>query len=143
MSSALAKINREVKRQKKLHPSMSHKAAQKKAGAAYRAGKLGKVRKGAVKKRVGKPSKKKSVGKRPSRRVGAARRASNGQDRYDSKRVNITVGSVASQESRLKHTLAERIGYYEMMAVTAKTAKTKNRLRAKINVLKHKLRKLE
>ena len=142
MSSALAKINREVKRQKKLHPSMSHKAAQKKAGAAYRAGKLGR----AVKKKVGKVHKKKSVGKpkkRAIRRVGARPARSNGQDRFDSKRVNITVGSISRETSKLKAQIAERIGWLEAMKMSATTVKSFKAYQKKIAELKAQYRKLE
>lgn len=43
MSNALAKINARIKQLKKASPGISHRTAQKKASAEYKAGKLGKV----------------------------------------------------------------------------------------------------
>lgn len=58
-NAALAKIQKRTKALKREHPNMKHATAQKQAGAEYRAGKLGAVRKvSGVKKRPAASQKK-------------------------------------------------------------------------------------
>ena len=138
---AIVKIGKRAKAIHKAHPKGTYQAALKKASAEYRAGKLGgvKKKKPAAKKKSA-PKKRVSKSLRKRSRLGAA---SNGSDRFDSKRVNITVGSISSQEARLKKTLAEKIGWYEAALLSAKTAKGKRNMEKKIRALKVKYRRLD
>lgn len=144
MSSAIEKIGKRTKQIRKGHPGMSFRSAQQKASAEYRAGKLGAVRKkSAPKKKAAKKkaAKKKSLKRSRSRsHVGAV---NNGADRLDNKRVNITVGSISSQQARLKKTIAEKIGWYEAALMSAKTVKAEKNLKKKIAALKLQYRKLD
>ena len=139
-TSAIEKIGRRTKAIRKLHPKLSFRAAQKKASAEYRAGKLGGVKK--KRRPVAKKKRARKVSSKPLRKRSRLGAASNGSDRFDSKRVNITVGSLSSQESRLKKTIAEKIGWYEAALMGAKTAKSKRAMEKKIRELKARYRRL-
>jgi hypothetical protein len=139
-NTALAKINREVKRQKKLHPSMSHKAAQKKAGSMYKAGKLGRVKKKKAPKKA--KSKKKVIHRSRSRsRLGSTNKSH--RDGIDRKKVDITIGSVEAHRSMLRRLISKRVGELEAKKMAAKTVKAKRPLIQKINKLKATYRKLD
>ena len=140
MASAIEKIGKRTKQLRKLHPSLSFRAAQKKASAYYRAGKLGRVKKKAAPKK--KHTKKRKAISRPLRRRSHLGAANNGSDKFDSKRVNITVGGIQRSEAQLKKMIAEKIGWYEAAKISASTAKSKNAIQKKINALKARYRKL-
>lgn len=135
--SALAKINAEVKRLKKKHPGAKHVTLQKQAGKAYRDGKLGGVRK---KKKVGSSGKKKVHRHKAHRRVGALRGKSH-QDGIDRKKVDITIGSVASHKSAIKKKLIHEIGVAEGQKLTASSARVKRKIQKRITAKKAEFRK--
>jgi hypothetical protein len=139
--SALMKINRRAK-QIVAYSGGSYRVAHKKASAEYRADHKPKARK----KSVGKVAKKKTTYKKKptyKKKVGKAREV--GKDKYDNKRVNITVGDI----SRSQHLNAVRKGYQETIAawmikeMNADTARKKTKIRRYISKLKTQLRKLE
>lgn len=140
MSTALAKINAEVKRLKKKHPGKKHVTLQKEAGRAYRAGKLGGVKK---KKKVGTTHRKKKSAHRTHkarRRVGTLRGKSH-QDGVDRKRVDITIGSIASHKAAIKKKLIHEIGMGEGRKITAKKVSAKRKIQKSINAKKAELRR--
>lgn len=143
MSSALAKINAEVKRLKKKHPNAKHVTLQKEAGRRYKAGKLGGVRHSHKrKKKVGGSGKKKSAHRstRSRKRVGTLRGKSH-QDGIDRKKVDITIGSVASHKAAIKKKLSHEIGDQVARQVTAKGSRAKKKIQKRINDKKAELRK--
>jgi hypothetical protein len=94
MSSALKKITDKAKQLRRSSPGMSWKSAIKKAGASYRAGKLG-----SVKKRVKKLGKRKVVHRKKrvvhrKKRISGIKRSSS---RLNRKRVNVTMGMVGDR----------------------------------------------
>lgn len=101
MSSALKKITDKAKQLRRSSPGMSWKSAIKKAGASYRAGKLGSVKKRVKKLRKRKVvhrkkrvvHRKKRVVHRRNRIFGIKRSSS----RLNRKRVNVTMGMVGDR----------------------------------------------
>lgn len=125
MSTALAKINARVNVLAKKHPKTKRVTLQKQAGREYRAGKLGGVKK------------KKAVHHKKvhhARKVSYKRKKVSGTDKshadgVDRKKVDITIGSVASHLSAAKKKLKYEIGMKQADILTAKTKKAKNKLR--------------
>jgi|HubBroStandDraft_4_1064222.scaffolds.fasta_scaffold194481_2 hypothetical protein len=133
--SALTKI---VAHAKKIYKrGGSWKAAIKKSGVAYRAGKLGKV-----------------AGKSKTRRkkVGATRKRSSSTRRKTLRRVHSlhaaegraikSLGSVASHVSAAKKQLEHQIGKAETRRFTATKKSTKRKIGKQIARLKARFRKL-
>jgi hypothetical protein len=136
--SALAKINARVKALKKKHPGAKHVTLQKQAGREYKAGKLGGVKK---KKKVGSSGKKKAHARKThKRRVGSLRGKSH-QDGIDRKRVDITIGSVATHKAAIKRKLISEIGIAEGQKLTASSARTRKKIQKRITAKKAEFRK--
>lgn len=137
MSSALKKIQARVKQLRKKYPNAKFRSLQKQAGSEYRNGKLGGVKK---KKRA--VAKKKSAPRKriTRRRVGSTNKSS--RDAVDRKKVDITIGSVASGLSKIKKKLVEEIGWNEAAKITAKTAKSKRAIEQRIREKKSLYNKL-
>lgn len=129
MSTTLKKITAEAKRIVKRAPKTKWVNAIKQAGAKYRAGKLGTVKKKAAKKAVKKAAKKKAT---RARRVGSvAPKVSAGFGL-----TNIQ-GSIAG----IKRATVEQIGKLEARKFAAKTKTEKKRIAKKIAEKKRVYRK--
>jgi hypothetical protein len=140
MSTALKKINARVKELKKKHPGSSHHTLQKQAGKEYKAGKLGRTKKHATKKKHHAVGKKKSH-KTHRPRIGTLRGKSH-QDGVDRKKVDITIGSVSSHLAAAKKKLLHEIGKDEALKITAKKVRTRKKIQKRINDKKALYRKL-
>ena len=145
MSNALAKINARVKVLAKKHPGKKRVTLQKQAGKEYKAGKLGGVKRHSHKrkKKVGTTHRKKKSAHRTHkarRRVGTLRGKSH-QDGVDRKRVDITIGSIASHKAAIKKKLIHEIGMGEGRKITAKKVSAKRKIQKSINAKKAELRR--
>jgi hypothetical protein len=131
--TALRKINAEVKRLKKKHPGTRHVTLQKQAGKAYRAGKLGGVKKKSV------HHKKVHHKKSHHKKVGASREV--GKDRLDNKRVNITVGSITTAQAKnlVRANTKEQMAWALLQRDTATTKTAKKKINKKIVSLRKQL----
>lgn len=134
-STALKKINARVKHLARLHPGAKRVNLQKQAGREYREGKLGRVaRKKTTHRKV--HHKKKRVGS-----------VSNGTDRLDKKRVNITVGSITASTihqdiARAKNKILDKLMYWEGKKFTAVKVSDKRKIEKRISKLKSDYKKL-
>jgi hypothetical protein len=127
-SSALSKINARVKQLAKKHPGKKRVTLQRQAGAEYKAGKLGGVKKKKAKKTGARARKRTS--RTTKKRVGSIR---SNADRVDKKNTTITIGSVSSLLSHAKKKLKTEIGVKAADLMTAKSAKQKRKLRKAIS----------
>ena len=118
MPNALAKIRTEVKRLRK--SGMSFRAAQKKAGANYRAGKLGAVRHHTAAKHKRKVSGVVTIGRAPTRMAGLSQKLEQTRDQVH-----------------------EQLGWLLAAQRTAKTKKEKKALQPRIAKLSRLLKALE
>lgn len=134
MANALQKINKRVKHLQRLHPGKKRVTLQKQAGAEYRAGKLGRVKKKSVHKKKT-HHKKKSAG---SHRVGAT---NVGTDRVDRKRVSINVGGItkAQAKSHIVNQTKEQLAWALLQRDTAKNKTARRKLSKRVSALKSEL----
>lgn len=130
-ASTLKKLNARAKQIRAKKPGMKYATAQKQAGAEFRAGKLGGVkkrratRKKTVRKKVG------SVKRKPAKRkkkVGSVRKRS--------------IGSVASHTSAARRLLEEQLAWNLLNISQAKTKMAKRKLQKRSTILKRKLKGL-
>jgi hypothetical protein len=135
--TALKIINKRVKHLARLHPGAKRITLQKQAGREYKAGKLGRVKHKTV------VHKKKKVHRKS---VGATRHEV-GKDRTDSKRVNITVGSVTAESvrqsiARAKNGILDKLMYWEEKKFKSAKAAQKKKAAKRISELKSQYLKL-
>jgi hypothetical protein len=129
----LKKLTSEAKRIR-AREGGSWKAAVKKAGAKYRAGKLGRV----------KTHHKKPSGKRRKSIISKARKfhAAEGRAHAKEGRELKSLGSVASHIGHAKSQLKDQIGWAEAMRFAAPKKSTKRKIGKRIAALKAQYRKL-
>lgn len=134
---ALKRINVRIKQLRKLKPNVKYAAIRKQASSEFKRGDLGH-------KGVKSTSKRSPIArvnrKFPKKRVGGTNKSSRGA--VDRKKVDITIGSVASGVSKLKKKLIEEIGWKEAAKLTAQTAKSKRNIESQIREKKSLLNKL-
>lgn len=134
MATALDKINKRVKHLARLHPGKKRVTLQKQAGAEYRAGKLGRVKK---KKSVHKKSVHRKKHHTKKKSVGSPRRGTTnvGTDRLDRKRVNITVGGLTTSQhyAQLKDRILGDMLFFQTQKIKATTKADRNKAQKKYN----------
>jgi hypothetical protein len=123
-TTALKKINAEVKRIKRLHPNTSHKAAQKQAGKMYREGKISGTR-------TRKAGKKKRVSGAGSHRASSGRKVS-----------GLGANTMGQTETQYKKMLTEKLGWLLATQRTTTGARARKAMSPMINELTKKLRAL-
>ena len=136
MSNALKVINDRVKQLQKKHPNSKRTVLMKKAGAEYRAGKLG----GKKKKSASRSQSVGRIKKRSRKRVGRA--VAPHKDVMDRKKVDIVIGSVSSHISTAKKAIVRDIAKAESRKLLARKAVDRRKIQKKISADKVLLRKL-
>jgi hypothetical protein len=130
--NALMKINRRAK-QIVAYSGGSYRVAHKKASAEYRADHKPKARKKTVgkihRKKIGKPSKPREVGK----------------DKFDNKRVSITVGSITTAQAKhlVRANTKEQLAWALLQRDTAKNKTARRKINKKITTLRSTLKGYE
>jgi uncharacterized lipoprotein YmbA len=144
----LNKVHKRTAKIRKAHPGMSYKAANKKAWADYKGGKISGAR--AARKRVAPRHKKKRkvagtkrrVGDKPKYKVTHHVQRINGV-RYKGGTVTIAgTAEVDRQKGKLQAMLGEQLGWLDVAISSAKTKSDKNRLRKKRTQLLSELKRV-
>jgi hypothetical protein len=114
---ALKKITTEAKKIRKQHPKMAWKSAVEMASKRYRSGKISGVKKK----------------KKPTRRYGRGQicKGAGGKTATataKSKRVGGMVGTIAQHKTAAIKLIAEKLGWLDVMLLSAKKVAAKNKL---------------
>ena len=128
------KISTRAKAIQRIHKSKTWKACMKQAWAEYRNGKITGTRK---KKKAAPRRKRRSGSKIRRKKVGSIRKNS---DRIDRKRVNVTIGSVASHKSAIKKGLKIRLEKKAGQRELTTRKPTRKKLTREIAKLKKEIR---